>query len=336
MDSRERLQRIIAREKADRCGLWLGCPTSDAERQLVEHVGAPTLEAARIHYHDDFRWITPQWCTYRHPEGKDMFFLPDTQHLPLGTGGPLASCESVEEVMAFEFPSADHLDFSEVIESLRNAGDVYRASGMWCCFFHNVMNYFGLEQYFVMMHTHPEVVQAATDAVCGFYLDANERFFEAAGTLIDASFMGNDLGTQRSLFISPDLLEIFVLPYLEKFVAQSKRHGYQVILHSCGAVSELIPRFIEMGVDCLHPLQAKAVGMDAQSLSSYKGRLAFMGGIDTQDMLVNCTPQEIRAEVQRVKSLIGPNLIVSPSHEGVLPNVPPENLAAMAEEAICG
>jgi uroporphyrinogen decarboxylase len=56
-----------------------------------------------------------------------------------------------------------------------------------------------------------------------------------------------------------------------------------------------------------------------------------MGGVDTQQLLVQATPDEVKAEVRRLKDLFGPHWIVSPSHEALLPNVPPRNVAAMAE-----
>ncbi|MBT7616704.1 MAG: methyltransferase, partial [Calditrichaeota bacterium] len=43
-------------------------------------------------------------------------------------------------------------------------------------------------------------------------------------------------------------------------------------------------------------------------------------------------PDDIRREVDRIRGILGPNLIISPSHEAILPNVPPENIVAMAEE----
>lgn len=46
------------------------------------------------------------------------------------------------------------------------------------------------------------------------------------------------------------------------------------------------------------------------------------------------TPAEIEADVRRVKDLLGPRLIVSPSHEALLPNVPPANVAAMARAVL--
>jgi uroporphyrinogen decarboxylase len=58
-----------------------------------------------------------------------------------------------------------------------------------------------------------------------------------------------------------------------------------------------------------------------------------LGGIDTQRLLVQASPAEVRAEVRRLKDVFGPWWIVSPSHEALLPNVPPENVAAMAEAA---
>ena len=81
-------------------------------------------------------------------------------------------------------------------------------------------------------------------------------------------------------------------------------------------------------------IKAKAANMDAEILATdFKGKIAFLGGIDTQDLLVNATPDEVKADVRRVKELLGPRYIVSPSHEAILPNVPPENIQAMVEAA---
>jgi uroporphyrinogen decarboxylase len=101
------------------------------------------------------------------------------------------------------------------------------------------------------------------------------------------------------------------------------------MLHSCGAIGKAIPDLIDAGIDALHPLQARAKGMDAQTLSQYKNDILFVGGIDTQQILPFGTPGQVRDEVKRVRSILGPGLIVSPSHEALLPNVSPENLEAM-------
>lgn len=122
---------------------------------------------------------------------------------------------------------------------------------------------------------------------------------------------------------------------------KSKGHGFTagctticMVLHSCGAIDRAIPYLIDAGVDALHPIQALARGMDAQNLAKkYNGRLVFIGGVDTQHLLPFGTPCEVREEVLRLRDLFGPNYVVSPSHEALLPNVSPQNLEAMAKAA---
>ena len=142
-------------------------------------------------------------------------------------------------------------------------------------------------------------------------------------------------GTQLDLICGPAQFDEFIMPWFRRFTEQGHRHGRQVMLHSCGSIFKVIDRLIEARVDCLHPLQARAANMDAATLAKhFKGRIAFLGGIDTQDLLVNATPEEIKTDVRRVKKLLGPCLIVSPSHEAILPNVPPQNVEAMIEAAL--
>ena len=336
MTSRERIRRIIGGEPADRCGFWLGNPHDDTLPMYHQYFGTSSLEELQRKVGDDFRWITPVYIpsTYRHPEGKGLFDL--WRHRKVhGAAGPLADCESLDKVGDYDWPQLKYLDFTEILNRLRNAGDYYRASGFWTPFFHDVMDLFGMEAYLTKMYTHPGIVHAVTDRVCQFYYDANEMLYNRAGDLIDGFFFGNDFGTQRDLILAPELFDEFVFPWFRTFTDQAHRRGYQVILHSCGSIYRVINRLIGAGVECLHPLQARAYNMDAETLArEFKGRIAFLGAVDTQDLLVHADPGEVRSEVRRLKALLGPRFIVSPSHEALLPNVPPENVVAMAEAAL--
>ncbi len=336
MTSRERIKKIIDGEKTDRCGFWLGNPHEDTWPILHNYFGTETEEELRQKLNDDLRWITPQFMhgVYKNPSGRGLFDegLNKKMH---GAAGPLAECEDVAEVNDYPWPNLDYLYFDKCLEVIRNVGDKYRASGFWTCFYHNIMDLFGMEDYMVKMYTNPEVVHAVTDHVCEFYYEANERFFAKAKGEIDGFFFGNDFGTQLDLICGPAQFDEFIMPWFRRFTKQAHNHGYQAILHSCGAIHKVIDRLIEADVDCLHPLQAKAENMDAETLSKdFKGQIAFMGGIDTQELLVNGTPDEVAEDVRRVKKLLGPHLIVSPSHEALLPNVPPENIEAMAMAAV--
>lgn len=332
MTSRDRIRTIVGGRAADRCGFWLGMPHPDTWPIYLKHFGADSEEEVRRILGDEMRWISAD-SAYKDPGGRELFGMHRTgiSENPVPV---FRDTTDPKEVDSIEWPNPDYLDFSGVVEALRNAGDVYRASGMWSCFFHIIADFFGMEEYFVKMYTHPEVVDAVTERVCEFYLEANRRFFDAAGDEADAFFMGNDYGTQLDLIVSPEIIDRFIMPYTRELLGQAKRRGYQVVHHCCGAVHKMIPMLIDAGIDGLHPIQALAHDMDAETLArDFRGKVAFIGGIDTQRLLVHGTPDQVKEDVRRVKRLLGPSLVVSPSHEAILPNVPPENVIAMAEAA---
>jgi uroporphyrinogen decarboxylase len=338
LTSRELIRAIVGLKPAPRCGLWLGNPHPESWPGLHRYFGTTTEEEFRRKLGDDYRWISPSFAESTFPTSADKgifnwnWAAGKASH---GVAGPLAGVEDPAELDRFDWPDPAKLDFQETLAALDAAGPRYRASGFWTPFFHDLMDFFGMEPYFIKMHTHPEVVEAATDRVCGFYYEGNERFFDLAGDRVDALFFGNDFGTQLDQMISPALFDRFILPWFQRFTGQAHRRGYQVVLHSCGSIHRVIPKLIASGVNCLHPLQAKAAHMDAETLArDFGGRIAFLGGVDTQRVLPLGTPAEVEAEVRRVKSVLGPHLIVSPSHEAILPDVPPRNVAAMAEAAL--
>ena len=334
MTSREKVLRIADRKNDGGCAFWTGHPHGDTVPIYIKKAGVKDIEGVYKLLRDDCRWI---WANpaYKHPDGRPMFDTSlGVQKHALAEGGYFADCEDIREVEKFPWPDVKHLDFAEVVGEINRHSRRAVFSGFWSGFFHEMCGFFGMENYFVKMYTDPAVVEAVTERLVDFYVRANELFFQAAGDSFDIFFFGNDFGTQLDLLISPENFNKFVLPGTKRIIAAAKKYGKKVMLHSCGSIYRAIPALIEAGMDILHPIQALARNMDARSLSQYKKDLAFCGGIDTQELLVNGKPDDIRREADRVKRLLGPNLIVSPSHEALLPNVPYENVKAMAEEAL--
>lgn len=335
MNSKEKITKIFRRSGEGLAGFWTGNPHNDTTALYLKQLKLKEKDEIFTYLNDDCRFLHAD-RSYKHPEGKPIFdyYLgkPKQSH---SQAGCFAECENVAEVERYDWPNPDYLDFDEIIARIRGYKDEYILSGMWCPFFHNVGYFFGMENYFVKMYTDPKVVEAVTERVVDFYLAANERFFQQAGDSVDAFFFGNDFGTQIDLLISPELFVKFVLPGFKKLIAGGKKYGKQIVLHSCGSIYKVIPYLIEAGIDVLHPLQARAANMDAVTLArEFKQDIAFLGGVDTQDLLVNASPQQIKDEVRRLRDVLGPNYVVSPSHETLLPNVPLENVVAMAEAAL--
>lgn len=349
MTGKERITAILNRESTDRAGFWLGNP-ADSTKAIYyahfgidaapEHVASGRAERELAHATgSDIMWISPELdaATWKHPEGKPIWdVLGGRKRTSLAQPGVFAACEDVREVEDFEWPNPDYLDFGPTLEKVEAAMAEGFAvfGGMWCPFFHLAADFFGMENYFVKMHTHPEVVEAVTEHIVDFYLTANARCFEIMGAKLDAAFFGNDFGSQRDLLISPRAFKKFVLPSFRKLIEQMKSYDVKVALHSCGAIVKVIPMLIDAGTDVLHPIQAKAAGMEAEHLADrFRDELVFMGGVDTQDLLPFGKPDDVRRDVRRLKDVFGEHFIVSPSHEALLPNVSIENVIAMSEEA---
>lgn len=333
MNSRQKVLDVINR-KSDTGIMWTGHPSDQTVGIYAKEWGiVPTREAIFEYLEDDCRWI-PADGGYKHPEGRPAFDPSwQTKRDTLSAAGCFAEVETVEELEAYPWPDPQYLDFTDVYAEIEQYQDKMVFTGMWSPFFHIVADFFGMENYFIKMYEYPEVVEAVTTRIVDFYVAANEKFFEGLGDRADVMFFGNDFGTQRDLFLSPDQFRQFVLPSFKRLVEVGKKYNKKVMLHSCGSIYRIIPDLITLGVDMLHPIQAQAAGMCAAELAQYKEDLIFVGGIDAQTFFVNATPDQIREEVRRVRSLLGPGLIVSPSHEEILPNVPAANVWAMAQEA---
>jgi uroporphyrinogen decarboxylase len=341
MNSRERIRALLNDETADRVGFWLGNPTDETKEIYYKHFGVNDDIELATEFRSDFFWYSPEYdpSAWKHPEGKPMFdyfseYQPDGG---FAQPGRLSECEDIKQVEAFNWPNPDYLDFTSTIQRIDQglAKGMGIFSGMWIPFFHTAYFFFGIENFLVKMHTHPDIIEAVIDKIVEFYLKANRRCLDAMGEKIDAAFFGNDLGSQQDLLISPEAFKRFILPGYKKIVEQAHSYGIPVVLHSCGAISKIIPLLIDIGIDGLHPLQARAKGMEAENLArEFKGKLLFIGGVDTQQLLPCGTKQEVRDEVLRLIDLFGTRYVVSPSHEALLPNVSPENAIAMRDAVI--
>ncbi len=333
MTSREKVMKVFNRE-SEEFVMWTGFPHEKTiELYSKEWNVESTYEAVYNYLQDDCRWLSAD-RSYKHPDG-DAIFNPswNVERGTLSAEGCFAEVEEISELDAYPWPDIKYLDFTDVLSDIDKHQNKMIFTGFWSHFFHIVADFFGMENYFIKMYENPEVVHEVTKRVVDFYVEANDMFFEQLGDRADVMFFGNDFGTQLDLFISPELFREFVMPYFNRLIAVGKKHGKKIMLHSCGSIYRIIPDLIEAGVDIIHPIQAQATGMSANELAQYKDKLSFVGGIDAQTFFVDASPEEIKAEVKRVRSILGPGIVISPSHEAVLPNVPSANIVAMAEAA---
>jgi uroporphyrinogen decarboxylase len=191
-----------------------------------------------------------------------------------------------------------------------------------------------MENAMMNMLAAPELVHYVNDRIMDFYMKALKIFLEATKGKLHAILIGDDMGSQLDLMISPDMVKEFVIPGAKQLVDLAHSYGVKVIYHSCGSIVRAIPMLIEAGVDVIHPIQALAAGMDPESLKEQFGdKVSFCGGVDTQELLPNGTPEQVMEKVKYLRELFPTGLIISPSHEAIQSDVPPANIKAMFTEA---
>jgi uroporphyrinogen decarboxylase len=161
------------------------------------------------------------------------------------------------------------------------------------------------------------------------------RILPELGDLVDVVGEADDLGGQDRTLFSPATYRELVKPlHRELFAFLRANTDARIFFHSCGAIRELIPDLIEIGVDILNPVQVSAAGMDTAELKREFGRdLVFWGGgVDTQRVLGSGTSDEVRTEVRRrVGDLAPGGGFVFAAVHNVQADVPGENVVAMVE-----
>ena len=194
----------------------------------------------------------------------------------------------------------------------------------------------GFERFYTDLAAEPDIAAHFLEKMLELKAAYWKNALSKVGECIDAVNEADDLAAQEALLISPDTYRRIIKPYHRELFARIKQCAPHVklLFHSCGAVRPLIPDFIEIGVDILNPIQTSAGGMDAHELKKEYGRdLCFWGGgIDTQQVLGDGTPGQIRDNVRRNIDALAPGggFVFGPTHI-IQPNVPPENFMAMWE-----
>ncbi len=192
----------------------------------------------------------------------------------------LCSSRGLSADTALNFSETIPLDEGLEIFRAQNEREKYLVFGAFVGF-DLVQRYVGTERLLVAIVDEPDWVREMFFLSAQFVLEMFE-YMEEVGYRFDAAWIFDDLGYRNASLISPhhyrDLIQDGDRLVCEFF----HRRGMKVLLHSCGCVKELVPYFIEAGIDCLQPLEVKA-GMDLVELKgNYGNALSFMGGIDTR------------------------------------------------------
>ena len=195
----------------------------------------------------------------------------------------------------------------------------------------------GAEAWLIKVATDPLFVETLVATAVDLQLQMAVNMLNAVADHVDIVGCADDFASQRAPMLAPSLYRQIIKPHQRRLLDAIRRHSKAKIwFHTSGNVHDLIPDFIEMGVDILNPVQVSARDMhDSQKLKREFGKdIAFWGAIDTQHVLPFGTPDQVREFVRRsIDDLASGGGYVVSSIQNIPNGTPPANICAMFETA---
>ena len=294
------------------------------------HPGRPRSWAFAPRERPDGLYVVDEW-------GCGFIKTPTTLYYNL-IDSPLKQA-SIDDLESYAWPDPrdpGYLDGLE--ESARNlAGEGrYGVVGnfAWETWYERAWKLRGMEQFYMDMVLDPDFIHALLDKTMGLQLEFLDHVLSVCGNYLDVVIQGGDLAGQQTTLMSIPHYEEFVKPRQKKvtdFIREKTKA--KIFWHSCGAVSSLIPHFIEVGVDILNPVQVRAKDMEAEKLKQAYGReIVFWGGLDSQHVLPRGSIEDVENEVKHLVRSMAPGggLVICAVHN-IQADVPPENVIMMYE-----
>jgi uroporphyrinogen decarboxylase len=258
---------------------------------------------------------------------------------------PWAEFTEVEQVEEYEWPDADDpsrmegvVEWAKYIHEETEYASVGMVGGPWGVF--EICEHYmrGFDKFLIDLATNQKLAEAMMDKCMDLALDMNRVLLDEVGDYLDIVQVGDDLGHQHGLIISPKMYRSLIKPRHKKIYGEIHKRAphVKVLYHSCGAIEPLIGDLIDVGVNILNPIQPLAKGMDSSSLKeTYGDRLSFHGAIDLQKaMSEQGSLEDIRNEIDTRLTALAKDggYILAPAHN-IQPDSTPQKILEMYDYA---
>jgi len=187
----------------------------------------------------------------------------------------------------------------------------------------------GTAQFLLDMSINPDFCHVLLQKVTDILVGLTDNYMKAGGEYFDMiELPGDDYASNENLIFSPGMFQTFIKPCIARMVETIRKHrpDIKIMVHSDGAVDALIPDFIDLGIDVLHPLEPVTGVNTTEVKQKFGNDISFLGGIDITHAMPGST-DDVHTEVDRCLRDLAPGggYILSPSNH-LQEDVPPQNV----------
>jgi uroporphyrinogen decarboxylase len=189
----------------------------------------------------------------------------------------------------------------------------------------------GMQDFILDCYDDSEWAGSVLDGLADYYLQLGTHAVESG---VDVVRIGDDIGTQTGMLIPPELWRDLVKPRIKRMIQAFKKTNPDIIMlyHSCGDFRPIIGDLIEVGVQFLSTMQRVGTMDPYEIKKEFGDKVAFKGGLDTQQLMPNGTPEAVRKGVKDILKAYAPGggYVFMPAHL-LYQDVPTDNIWAMLE-----
>lgn len=194
----------------------------------------------------------------------------------------------------------------------------------------------GTVEFMTDMALNEDFAFSLLERVTATIIGLLKGYLDACGDSIDMiELPGDDYAANENLLISPAMFRRFIKPALKQLITTIREHNpnLKIMLHSDGMIEKLVPEFIDLGIDVLHPLEPVPALDQAAIKAAYGDWIAFLGGIDISHAMPGSRDDVIAEVRQRIGQLApGGGYILAPSNH-LQTDVPVENVVTLYDSA---
>ncbi len=210
-------------------------------------------------------------------------------------GSPLADWEAIK---TYSWPDPHDPAYYEGMEGrFAGAGTKYVMTGIFMLLFERMHTLRGMGNVLTELHTDPGRMAFLADRIVAFDLAVIRNIGERFPGRIHGFSFTDDWGTGLATFISPRMWCDFFQPRYARLFEAAHAQGWDVWMHTCGRVNEIIEPLIEVGLDCINLQQPRALGI-VEIGRRFAGSICFESLCDIQATLPFKGREEIRQEAR--------------------------------------